>query len=305
MSSRDSSQPSSPKRRPHSEAAPLSGRWRIVGGWSSLRRPHPKRSAHAPAPSPSGVSGRRDSTMRRDTGVTEHLTSRHRISLFLRRGRTRDTDAAKSHSEDESEKPSGLFRRAQSHLVKSVGERPAGEGARYVQYAAELDDASVERLRLGGRTKTNLRFVKDDDSEQHSHQLIGEICLADFADAEDDFDFLDGQSIDVAFEPSSIGMPSRTSLKIDSGQLRWIGDEKEFAAFFAQVGLDELWEKEHQQWEEFLVGDEVFDEWRRCGEEHNLRCGMWTQVPEPDIRLLLREFEQSVRDSRAHGESAG
>lgn len=233
--------------------------------------------------------------MRRDTTVAEQLTSRHRISLFLRRGRTRDAEGTKSETEQDPDKSSGLFRRAQSHLVKSVGDRPAGEGARYVQYAAELDDASVERLRLGGRTKTNLRLLPEHHHENdHEHQLIGEICLADFADGDDDLDILDGQSIDVAFEPTSVGMPSRTSLKFDSGQLRWIGDEKEFAAFFAQVGLDELWEKEHQQWDEFLVDQQLFEEWTHAGEEHNKRCAVWRDLSLPDIRDVLPEFERRL-----------
>lgn len=301
--SSNASPSSSPKRRPHSEAPPLSARWRIVGGWSSLRRPHPKRTSPSNSPAPSGLSSRRDSTIRRDTTVAEQITSRHRISLFLRRGRSRDAPPPpRTPPEPDPHHASPLLRRARSHLVKSVGDRPAGEGARYVQYAAELDDASVHRLRLGAHTNTNLTLLPDHaDEHHHEHQLIGQICLADFADADDDFDLLDGQSIDVAFEPASLAVSSRASLKLDSAQLRWIGDEKEFAAFFAQVGLDELWDNDHQQWDEFLVDQHLLDEWMRAGEEHNTRCALWnSHLSLPDIRDVLPEFEQRVAARAAH-----
>lgn len=221
------------------------------------------------------MSQRRDST----------LEPRKRVSLFLRRKRSAQIDA------DGGMGGAGEFRRAQSHLVKNVGEGEGGEGGRYVEYAGEMDEDSFERLRVAARERRGgMRLVEGEEEDE----IIGEICLEDFADAESDFDLLDGQSIDVDLEGGYGRMSRRPSLKLDGGKVRWLG-EGEFAKVFAEVSLEELFDVEEAVWEEFEVDEGVEKEWFAAGEEHNWRCGLWHADAEcVDVRDLAEEFANVV-----------
>lgn len=126
-------------------------------------------------------------------------------------------------------------------------------------------------------------------------ELIGEICLEDFADGDVD----DWASIDLSVDTASVGVMSRRpSLKVESGGLRWIADERDFAALFADVGLDDLVDvvDEIPITREFAVPDDVLLKWRSAGEEHNRLCSLWPLVREaPDIRGLVPEFERRTQ----------
>lgn len=206
--------------------------------------------------------------------------------------------------EEKENSQSDRFRRAQSTLVKPVAaDKPkAREMRRYLQYAAELDDLSFEKLKKFVRPGGIRILNKEEEVEEAEHEdLIGEICLEDFADVDDDdFEFLEDASVG---EWEETGMPRKPSLKLDSQKLRWIGNEKEFAQFFAEVGLDEWFEVESRREgsEEFQVGEEVVMEWTRDIEEHNRICGMWGSKAVRkmhDIRLMEREFQEGRRRRR-------
>lgn len=355
------------------------GKWRVVSAWSSLRRSldasskaarpddvadppsHAVQSQQPMLATPSRItSERRDSTLTSDGPST--ASGRKRVSLFLRRRRTASpAPAAEESSElvlepgqvyepdqaDEEERARAYFRRAQSGLVKpvSLAGEAGGEGGRYLQYAAEVDGDSFERLRDSAKdvgrkfvrpgairvVKTPVpedgrgngedggvvegdvavfeEFVEGDGAsgagDSHSDEIVGEICLEDFADVgSEDFDFLENQSVDqLGLEPSSFGRLSRRpSLKLDSQKLRWIGNEAEFAAFFAEVGLDEWFDVEGpRELEEFDVSDEIVREWELAAEEHNERCELWGSKA---IRRVvdIREFERDFREGRRRRE---
>lgn len=133
----------------------------------------------------------------------------------------------------------------------------------------------------------------DGNGDSADDEIVGAICLEDFADDEPDGDyaFLDGLGIEMGTDqdtqnddPSllngSLGQEgSRKEVMLDAGAVRWIADDHEFAKFFAQVGvhLDDLFDAdEEQQLSEFSVGDRVINEWRAAGEEHNQRCLKWS-----------------------------
>lgn len=124
-------------------------------------------------------------------------------------------------------------------------------------------------------------------------EIVGAICLEDFADDEPDGDyaFLDGLSVEMSADRGiqdkdngSSNDPfaqegSSQEVVLDASSVRWIADEREFAKFFAQVGVnvDDLFDAdEEQQLSEFCVDDHVIDEWRAAGEEHNQRCLTWS-----------------------------
>lgn len=145
----------------------------------------------------------------------------------------------------------------------------------------------------------------EDDGDGESDEIIGEICLEDFADVgSEDFDFLDNQSVDLSvLEPGSIGrLPRRPSLKLDSQKVRWIGNEAEFAAFFAEVGLDEWFDVERTvELKEFDVGEDMFREWEAAVEEHNAQCLRWETKAVRKI-VDIRDFERDFRDARRRKE---
>ena len=327
-----------PRRRALSEAVPSlgHGRWRIVGAWSSRRK--------GSNSDDSTERKEKDKSSYKDQEHTEKQTSlrpRKRVSLFLRRRRKKSSndeedngrkyhlpfgsnssldklkydqdnrvEEEEEEDDDEEQPQQHYFQRAQSHLIKPVGEVTAhghGEAARYLQYAADIDDDSFDRLKelaLQGRNGNAVALVVDDEettdgnsqkNEQGEEEFIGEICLEDFADENEEFDFLDNQSVDFGFEPTSGGRISRRpSLKLDSNKVRWIGNEKEFAAFFADIGLDDWFDVETEaEWGEFEVGEGVEKEWREAGIEHNQRCIEWKEISNTvDIRDLANEFSQ-------------
>lgn len=351
------------------------GKWRVVSAWSSLRRSLDASSKaaraddvadaahHGAQPQPPTLaipsritSERRDSTLASERPST--ASGRKRVSLFLRRRRTASpAPAAEESSElvlepgevyeadeaDEEDRARAYFRRAQSGLVKpvSLAGKTGGEGGRYLQYAAEVDDDSFERLRDIAK-ETGRKFVRPGairivktpfagdglgsveeggvverdvevfeefvegvggggSRDAHSDEIVGEICLEDFADVgSEDFDFLENQSVDLTgLEPSSLGRLSRgTSLNLDSQKLRWVGNEAEFAVFFAGVGLDEWFDVEGpREVGEFEVSEETAREWELAAEEHNERCELWGSKA---IRRVvdIRQFERDFRDGR-------
>lgn len=125
-------------------------------------------------------------------------------------------------------------------------------------------------------------------------EIIGEICLEDFADdGSDDFDFLDGQIVDVWTDGE--GTDGKPSLRLD-GQQGWFG-EKEFAAFCAEVGLHEFFEvpqPSEQDLDTFRVGDERLDQWRDDCRIHNSIAARWGAGELPvavDVRGLAAEWQ--------------
>eukprot|EP00177_Eucheuma_denticulatum_P003268 GFKZ01005906.1.p1 GENE.GFKZ01005906.1~~GFKZ01005906.1.p1 ORF type:complete len:311 (+),score=76.75 GFKZ01005906.1:132-1064(+) len=304
---RPSSAPPDPdkRRRAMSEVirAETPTKWRLVSAFPSLRSRESKEKESAstrPLPHPSGITSER-----RDSTIAHESRTKKRVSLFVRRRRPLTDVAAKDVADDEKENnQSDGFRRAQSTLVKPVSaDKPkAREMRRYLQYAAELDDLSFEKLKKFVRPGGIRILNKEEEVEEAEHEdLIGEICLEDFADVDDDdFEFLEEASVG---EWEEIGMPRKPSLKLDSQKLRWIGNEKEFAQFFAEVGLDEWFEVEsrREDSEEFQVGEEVVMEWTKDLEEHNRICGMWGSKAVRkllDIRLMEREFKEGRRRRR-------
>lgn len=130
-------------------------------------------------------------------------------------------------------------------------------------------------------------------------EIIGEICLEDFADdGSDDFDFLDGQIVDVWTEGE--GADGKPSLRLD-GQQGWFG-EKEFAAFCEEVGLHEFFEvpkPSEKDLDTFRVGDEKLDQWRDDVRIHNSLAARWGAADLPgavDVRELAAEWAK-----REHG----
>lgn len=340
------------------------GRWRIVGAWSSLRRSHCKRlvDEHAPVapPTPAGESPH----------TIACYPPRKRISLFLRRRRTAAREDAphpdpalvlepamiyRPPSERDEHQP---LRRARSHRLAPSARLPPDPDAdrtderKRSDYSATMDDGSVETLKdistaamrgLAGQRALHM-FSSDseqeevqvaaaaaaeatttisreaivdvdvdvdvdteplDESDGRSDEIIGEICLEDFADVgSDDFEFLENQSVDMAgIEPGSVGRLSRLpSLKLDSQKLRWIGNEAEFAAFFAEVGLDDWFDVDVPvDMKLFDVGDDVFAEWNNVGLEHNRYSSQWQTLQQQqhaapsDIRQLEADFSAILR----------
>lgn len=213
----------SPRPRAQSEALPKlpSGRWRLVGAWSSFRR-----SLHAtetaPAATPSGMTtGRRDSTLD---------IPRKRVSLFLKR----------RHCES--------FRRVQSGLP-------------FIR-ANEIEESVCE-----SETKD------DNEGSERGDEIVGEICLEDFAEGDDEWS--------VDFD----GLSRRGSVRVDGVLL-----EEEDVKKLLEMGIED-WFEDESGLEEFEVGEEVEQEWRRCGEEHNRVCGRW-RVPQGDVRDMVPEWER-------------
>lgn len=149
------------------------------------------------------------------------------------------------------------------------------------------DAVSVTLLRGADLKQSNRNGDSADD------EIVGAICLEDFADDEPDGDyaFLDGLSVEMGADQGtqdddssllngSLGQEgSKKEVMLDASAVRWIADDHEFAKFFAQVGvhLDDLFDAdEEQQLSEFSVGDHVINEWRAAGEEHNRQCLKWS-----------------------------
>ena len=218
------------------------------------------------------------------------------------------------------------FRRAQSHFEKPVsyddegsGPVPGGEGGRYLAYEAEFDRAEFEKkrnalrklrpaaIRLAANTAPkessaatpgkpptkpdNTGSVKDlaelfGGMKTEDGEIVGEICLEDFADDDgsEDFDFLDGQIVDVC---------DGGSLRLDGQQINIFGEE-EFAAFCKEVGLHQLLEPpkpSEEEWKTFQVDDAVMGQWKDDARIHNRFVARWNEdvlVPPDDVRALAK-----------------
>lgn len=254
------------------------------------------------------------------------------VSLLLRRKSRGSSSAAHDEqpAEDETWGGSSTSRpstgpstaeRTRFRRVRSLLNPPVANAAAYAAYAAELDDSSFERLRDFTRSVASARLREqrqsgggsangpdssgdfsavasygvDDDAE---NAIIGEICLEDFADASsEDFDFLDDQSMDLASAEVGWRTGRRPSLKMDNQKLTWIGDESDFAAFFADFGLDDILQdaseaSEHEQAADFNVSAGLLKEWQTAARNHNEACSAWTSSVSNvlDIRLYIRDY---------------
>lgn len=204
-----------------------------------------------------------------------------------------------------------------------------GEGGRYLAYAAEFDSAEFEKkrnalrklrpaaIRLAakptGGSETNRKpptkpengggggggggggSVKDlaelfGGMKTADGEIVGEICLEDFADDDDneDFDFLDGQIVDVC---------DGGSLRLDGQQINIFGEE-EFAAFCKEVGLDQLLEHPKpsvEEWKTFQVGDSMMGQWKDDARIHNRFVARWNEdvvlLPADDVRALAKSVK--------------
>lgn len=149
--------------------------------------------------------------------------------------------------------------------------------------------------------------LEDDDMTdpaEDDNDIVGEICLEKFAEEACDavdYDFLDGQSIDLGMEDANLTVEKGDEEQGVRDGLRLIGDEREFAAFFASVGLDNLLldDGDEAQRDEFIVDDETESEWRAAGDEHNRIFSCRTnsfskrRITSPfdlDIRRLADQF---------------
>lgn len=307
------------RRRAVSEVVRQSAsRWRIVAAWTSLRRSWDKRDGASPssmgasdlgeeerAPSSPGVDTPTGEVCAGEGGSEAAVKPRKRVSLFLRRrGRFRDGMMAQSayaaqapaRGEIESDV---RFRRALSHFEKPVAMAestayvPGGEGGRYLQYESEIDRSEFEQLRR--RTRKAFRKLRPASirlapvaeqkqapppkEESSEGEIIGEICLEDFADdGSEDFDFLDGQIVDVWTDGDD--GDGRPSLRLDGQHLSLFGEE-EFAAFVKEVGLQQLFEPPQPtevEWDTFRVDDALLDQWRDDAKSHNELAGLWSHA---------------------------
>lgn len=204
------------------------------------------------------------------------------------------------------------FRRVRSQLHPPVSNSSGGEGGRYLEYAAELDDDSFERLveftkqiaqRHSGRLSALSRESSRDGGLDHpgpdivdSEEIVGEIRLEDFADgSSEDFDFIDDDDFSEVGSIDAAGRPCSRNLRMDAQKLTWIGNETEFAAFFADFGLnDVLVDSEPPILDpvEFNVEPEVLEEWEHAAKVHNEECHAWARagLRPLDIRGLVDAF---------------
>lgn len=123
-------------------------------------------------------------------------------------------------------------------------------------------------------------------------EIIGEICLEDYADGgSEDFDFLDGQIVDVWTDGD--GEDGRPSLRLDAQHMSLFGEE-EFAAFVKEVGLHQLFERPtptENDWSTFRVDDAVVQQWRDDSTIHNVFAARWASLPNAhshDVRAFAR-----------------
>lgn len=220
------------------------------------------------------------------------------------------SEVSNANASDEGFQGAGLERLAAVRIIASESGKAAHDDSAY--HGGQDDNgagkSSSSKFDVDGCGGDGIDDENGDDDDGED-AIIGEICLEDFADLEvdDDYEFLDGQSIDLSFEPVSTGtmgrLSTRPSLKLDNNTVRWIGDEKEFAKFFAEVGLDDLLDGNEEQWAVFRIDDGVVEEWRAAGEEHNRRCEMWAPLSSAhsspmDIRDLARDFNCAASKKR-------
>jgi hypothetical protein len=248
----------------------------------------------------------------------------------LRRSQKHPTQNSNTDRGQRESEPS-QFRRVRSHLEPPVsGTSYRDEGAKYLNYAGEVDDALFERLRDftrhmarydGGRSSAGVSdassgpktipasHVGDAMISDHgaagigteggggdkSGDILGEICLEDFADASsEDFDFLDDVNTEGASSPRQGG---NRGIRMDSEKLTWIGNEAEFNAFFADVGLDDFLlggdAPPQPSAAVFEIGPDVLLDWEEGIADHNKSCRDQANTltePSIDIRSLAVDF---------------
>lgn len=241
------------------------------------------------------------------------------VSLLLRRksskrrSRRRGEDYGESRGEGEDEvkekkvEAAGekrVFRRVQSQLHPPVA-GCGGEGRRYFEYAAELDDDSFERLRryVKGRSTpasssdfSGVKVVQGIESADGLEAAMARVSF-DSGRARDSFsnaarppvapvlavapvgsamrleDYADGSSDDqfsMEEEEEDVGRG------VGGDEVTWVGNEAEFAAFIADFGLDDaLFDDEPgpDVYGDFDVGEDVFEQWREDIVRHNAQCG--------------------------------
>lgn len=263
-------------------------------------------------------------------GVSRSVQPRKVVSLLLRRkssrppapsgqqqhgSLSRQSDAGKRSCEQGvverlSPKQKG-FRRVRSQLHPPVSKSSGGEGGRYLEYAAELDDDSFERLveftkhlaldreslSISDRAEESdtVPNTSPDASEPTDGEIIGEIRLEDYAEISDDedLDFLnDAESGELGSCDVSNRAGSR-GVRMDNQKLRWVGNEAEFAAFFADFGFDVPLENSPSEVHaaDFDVGPDILEEWAKFICDHNESCRAWSNCPSNrssnlDIRTL-------------------
>jgi hypothetical protein len=276
------------------------------------------------SPSPDDLGG--------DGGASDSRAGQPRkFSLLLRRKSSRLTAAQVAKPGPDGEPGAGLdgekkparrgspkrkgFRRVQSQLHPPVSNASGGEGRRYLEYAAELelDDESFERLveftkqlvferRLGASnpsgtrpqlTATDELAARDPASRDAANDTV-QIRLEDYADASsEDLDFLDDEGdADLAEAGGRVG--SR-GFRTDGQKLTLTGNEEEFAAFFADFGLDDVMFEGDAPAPDvtyFDVEPAVLAEWEDAALDHNESCGAWVDVfaNALDIRCFADSF---------------
>lgn len=338
QSSQESSEPNSCERlqlRSQSDRNTTlpAGHWRIVGAWTPLRRK--SEAIHRG----NGTENGNESLMslrpvsqppENIVGLPpRHESHRKRVSLFLRRQRSAqtlcgggkesalsaETSAASTTSQNIILTRSGedrysnitnrLVRRARSACLppsKNLADSFYNGNIVFESDHNKVDNENSNNEKCDGSLYENkyLASGASNNGEDEEDEIIGEICLEKFADGDgdDDYAFLDTDTVDLC---SSDGRPG---LQVHADGLRWVGDEHDFAALFAEVGFDELLDDNganyvdgigYEEKQEFQVDDTVANEWRAAAEEHNRRCGAWGSIshitPSPiDIRELALEF---------------
>lgn len=254
-------------------------------------------------------------------------THRELDDAFLRRLKRRVRSAvADTHSSNYTTRTDTGFSKVGVCTKRHTSNRKEGDGSRTQIDERPNSDESCNRLgalRLvaaavdpsmrrssrssvgvasneGGGDAVSVTLLRGSDLKQSDgvedstdDEIVGAICLEDFADDEPDGDyaFLDGLSVEMSagrggqdINPDSLSDSltqegSGKEVVLDASSVRWIADEREFANFFAQVGvtLDDLFDAdEEQQLSEFCVDEDVINEWRAAGEEHNRRCLQWS-----------------------------
>lgn len=167
-------------------------------------------------------------------------------------------------------------------------------------YAVESQRSNAEVVAVepdNGTSEPNEFYHREGD-------IVGEICLEDFADEDmdNDYAFLDEQSGNLSsgaleMRASFCRLAGPQGAYVDnSSTVRWIGDEKEFAAFFAEVGLDDLSDVKEVDVSEFILEERMVQEWRASGEEHNELCSAWCASHGDnamDIRKFVDDFERT------------
>lgn len=322
------------------------GHWRIVGAWTPLRRGQDvthRGSCTWNTDEP--IAGLRPVSQPPEiVGGTpaRHNSHRKRVSLFLRRQRsvqmlcsegkegmfnasTATTNAksqsvilTRSNEDSRSHSMNRFVRRARSACVPAsvtlLADNIYNGDAALESINENVDNNYGINGKYGTPNKNNMvtNSTNDSGGDDVEDEIIGEICLEKFADGDgdDDYAFLDAESVDIC---STDGRPG---LQVDADGLRWIGDEHDFAALFAEVGLDDVLDGDdagcangidgcEERHSEFQVDDTVADEWRAAAEEHNLRCAAWRSTPHItptliDIRDFAREFSNAFTVHNPH-----